>query len=416
MSPRRNRAAAPRQRTMTADAVCRSASHVPVVDAISRLGPITGPGQILDQSGADPAAQLAGEQTSHLVESWQYMGAAIRAVLCNASDNAVHFAYYAQLRAVLSVFAGSGIRVRLGKNFYLDAQGNRHAFVLPNGDRTHPVTWSLWDEWVKTTYAQELMQRRISLVAGIALGDIALVPSGSGALMSAWGYDLACGLADHTARNQASYHAKATSPSPVMTNSHLSLVERMWTLLLQNGEGVLFDATLVRYFVDRFVADAIEQSRGDARPADRASLLARVANMTEARTGVASGTLLQVLDAEVDTGLFEVAAARSTKVENVVSRALFLVRIATLAQSATLTDGAGPDAKRWLAAWLSSAGLYDPQVHDGPSDIAVDYEDALEEFHAADWSRAPASLWGSSARNTALLSRPEGFMGWALPL
>jgi hypothetical protein len=403
---------------MGAAAVCALASHGPIAEAIAKLGPVTGRGEVLDQSDASPATLLAGEQVSHLTEAWQYMGAAVRAVLCNAGDNATHFAYYAQLRAVLSIFAGSGIRVSLGKSFLVDQHGNKVAFELPKPvNRTHPMVWSLWDEWVKTPYAHDLMGKNMPVIAGISLSDLALIPASSSALLGAWGYDLARGDKDHTARNNASYKAHSRVASPDMDLTSIDLVRRIWTLLLENGGGVVFDATLVRYFVERYLASAVEQGAKDASIVDRASILERVIEQTSAKTGVSKSMLAQVFNADVDTKLFEHASAAETNVENVVSRALFLLRIATLALAEGLRTGANQHCKNWLAFWLQSGGLYDPDIHDAPSEISTDYEGALEELDDLDPARLPASVWSRGlAESSALLARPEGFVGWALPL
>lgn len=403
---------------MSAAAVCASAAHQPIAEALAKLGPVTAQGATLDQSVADDATLLAGEQVSHLTEAWQYMGAAVRAVLCNAGDNATHFAYYAQLRAVLSIFAASGIRVNLNKSFLITAHGSRVPFTLiGTKNRTHPMVWSLWNEWVKTAYARDLMGKNMSVISGISLSDLALIPASSGALLGAWGYDLARGEKDHTARNTASYNARSRFPSPTMGVDSVDLVRRIWTLLLDNGGGVVFDATLVRFFVERYLSSAVEQGVKDSRSVDRDSILERVIDQTSANTGVPRSTLEQVFSAEVDTELFEHASAPETNFENVISRALFLLRIATLALSSGLGGGAAQHCKRWLAYWLESGGLYNPGVHEGPSDIAIDYEEALEEFDGVDARNLPASMWaGRLAQTSALLSRPEGFVGWALPL
>lgn len=399
--------------------VCAKASHEAVASAVEKLGPVTGMGGTLDQSTGTDATLLAGEQVAHLMEAWQYMGAAVRSVLCNAGENSLHFAYYAQLRSVISIFAGSGIRLSLGKCFYLDGSGNKFDFELPKPvqTRTHPLAWAIWDEWVKTGYAQDLMGKNISIISGISLSSLALIPSSSGALLGTWGYDLARGKDDHHARNNASYRAKSRQASPQMDAGSVDLVRDMWTLLLESGGGVLFDATLVRYFVERHISASVRQAAEEGQTLDPQQLLSRVIEQTSANTGVAVSTLDDFFKVSVNTRLFEYASAQETKVENVVSRALFLLRVATLALATNLGGGSGRECKNWICRWLEAAGLYDPSLHDGPSEIAADYEGALEDFDLVDVSKLPQSVWAQNmAQSAALLARPEGFVGWALPL
>lgn len=418
-SPRRTEGRRVPRRGVTAAHVCASASHSAAAAALENLGPVIGRGETLDQSVAAHATLVAGEQVAHLMEAWQYMGAAMRSTLCNSDDNAVHFAYYAQLRAALSIFAGSGIRVRLGESFYLDNRGEKVDFQLapPIGNRTHPMAWAIWDEWVKTPYARDLMGENMSIVSGISLAKLSLIPASSGALLNSWGYDLARGATDHDARNVASYQAKSRQPSPLMSVASIELIRRMWTLLLGNGDGVLFDATLVRYFVERYIAATIVQGAEDGVTLDRQTLLGRMIKRTSANTGVSESILHEVFAAQVDTTLFDYASAEEANPENVLSRALFLVRVATLSLAENLKAGSKDECKSWLSHWLQGAGLYQLNVHDGPSAIAADYEEALDEFDSVDLSNLPSSIWiKDKAQCAALLSRPEGFVGWGLPL
>lgn len=399
-----------------ADVVCGNAANAAVVDAFARLGPITGPGQILDAAG-DDAACLAGDQVSHLMEAWQYLGAALRSVLCNAGDNAIHFAYYAQLRAAVSIFAGSGVRLRMGDNYYLDRAGARFSFQLSSGDRTHEATWAVWKEWVRTPFAQQLLSSNVSIISGVTLSDLMLVPTSPGALLTDWGYDLARGRDDHHARIEASYHAKARQPSPVMDEASVELVSGIWSLLMESGGGVVFDATLVRYFVEKYLAQQEEDevARGGVAP-DRAATLGRIIAMTSGRIGVPTSTLDKAFEAEVDLSLFDIASSPDKGAANVVCRALFLVRVATLALSENLKAN-GDECKKWLVQWLASAGLYDQAIHEEPKDLAVDYGEALDELNDIDMAHLPFAIWrGRAAEASALLSRPEGFIGWALPL
>mgnify|MGYP006904092584 CR=1 FL=1 len=91
---------------------CQVASGDPVRDAFSRLGPVVDFSSVLAADDPrDLAKCLAAEQIAHLVEGWRYCAAAFHASLVNATDNAQHFAYYAELRAAMPLFSGSGIRV-----------------------------------------------------------------------------------------------------------------------------------------------------------------------------------------------------------------------------------------------------------------------------------------------------------------
>lgn len=393
--------------------VCAQASSELVAAALRSLGPVDQIGSILDQSEGQPATLLAGEQVSHLAEAWQYLGAAIRSLLCNSEDNAVHFAYYAQLRAAKSIFCANGIRVKQEDCFYLSGESER---VIFHGPGTHKLVWDLWKEWVDTEYARSLIGESV-VAAGISLNDIEPLPSSSGQLVSAWGYDLAKGAEDRHARNAASYDAKSRAPSPLMDNTSIDLVRRMWSLLFEQGDGVLFDAALIRFVVDKYLTSKVDQALREGRQLHKAQLLEQLIDQTSRRTGASSSLLFQFFSESVDLKLFEIASKEESKAKNVLSRALFLVRLGTLALSRGLSSYNAPDCRVWLTHWLEGAGLYSRELHGEPSEIAGDYEYALEEFEAVNLEELPASVWRSDmAQWSALLSRPEGFVGWALPL
>lgn len=390
------------------------ASSEAVANAMSRLGPVTGPGAPLDQSENSATTLLAGEQVAHLIEAWRYMGAAIRSAMCNAPDNSIHFAYYAQLRSALSIFAASGVRVKQNDCFYVTEDGARADFG--RGARTHTLVWSLWDEWANTSYANKLMGRNVS-IAGVPLEQIPLVPTNAGPVLSTWGYDLAKGSIDREARNSVSYEANSRTPCSSMDDGSVDLIGHMWSLLLQDGEGVLFDAALVRFFIDRYVDTMIAQPTEEDEAVNKELLLDRIVNQTSASTGVSASTLQDLLDADVNLKLFEVASLSEANAENVLSRGLFLARMATLALSVSLSRYAAVDCKTWIVHWLARVGLYNKSVHVRPGEIAADYELAVEEFLDVDKNDLPASLWEADiAHFSAKLARPEAFVAWSLPL
>lgn len=126
--------------------VCKHADGRSTVTGMGSLGPVAAFSDLLLPSNANPQTTLAAEQLVHLVEGWRYAAAATNSVLSHATDQALHLAYYAELRAAMSLFAWSGIRVKQGAYYYLDSNGNQ---VRTAPQRTHDAVWGLWKEWVK---------------------------------------------------------------------------------------------------------------------------------------------------------------------------------------------------------------------------------------------------------------------------
>lgn len=391
----------------TPQSVFQRADSSVVAAAYGRLGPINNIGDVLDQRNAtDPAVTVASEQIGHLLDAFRYFSAALVAYLSNSRGNSVHFGYYSELRSALSLFAGSGVSVRLGKNRLIESTGAFKKFDTGN-NRTHPLTWSLWSEWIKTKDASDILYDGISLISGLSLRDFSALPDLSGVLYDSWGYDFfQISGQDHTARNKASYNTFPDRPLEQMGKAHTYFVSDIWSLLLRQGGGVAFDASLIRFFIEKLSA----RYRTDGRIAVyRRKLYRDVSN----QTGIPADTVETLISQAVEPKLFELAAKQDSDPEHVLSRAFFLLRIATLSVQLHARRGGKQAINAWLSNWLESLGLFDP------SDVSI--EDVEEDFVLAKESidlvngPLPAALWDATqAGSTVRLTRAEGFVAWGL--
>jgi hypothetical protein len=190
----------------------------------------------------------------------------------------------------------------------------------------------------------------------------------------------------------------------------------MWSLLLIGANGILFDTALVRYFVAKIVDGAVEEELQQGGQLDPTSVLDSIVTATAAQTNVDVETIRALFDQPIDTMLFDLASDKSGAPENVLCRAFFLLRFATLSVSRNLAASPSEPCQKWIRAWLSNAGLLDASVAD-PADMESDYRDALDDFYPESDVDLPRALWtGAQAGVTTLLTRAEGFLGWALPV
>lgn len=415
-APRNARTVSPAPSKPRADAssVFAAASSVSLELAYPALAPGVGSHDPLVAGGGDPV-EVAGAHVSHMLEAWRYFGASVNALLVNSPYNAIHFAYYAQLRAAMAVFAGEGIFVRQGHYFYLDAAGRKHSFAA---DGTHTFVWELWREWIKSSRAEELIGHHIKLMPLVRLSDIALSPR-PGGVLERWGFDLSVGAAEKEARNEASYDSKAPFPIPVLTNGHVSIVRSIWRLLLSDDSAIAFDAAFVRYLVDLAVTDAISAGGADDETISREQQLEDIAANVARATGQDAEALLRRLsDPGADDGLFRAASEPQQEVVNVLARALFLVRIASLSVARVLSkdETSSSNCKTWIRCWLSAIGVI-PNGDFEIEDLAVDFEDAISELGGTASDDLPGSLWsGGAAEYSARLSRVESACAWGLSL
>src|SRR5690606_3214514 len=98
----------------------------------------------------------------HCIDAWSYLGRAVGAMLRGDADAARHLAYYAELRAALSILARSGIAVLNGRHFILDSNG--HAVNFSNEDftsnripSTHVAAWVVLQRWAQSPSAAALL-------------------------------------------------------------------------------------------------------------------------------------------------------------------------------------------------------------------------------------------------------------------
>lgn len=401
---------------MDAAAYCPLGDGSHLAAGFAALGPITQAFDPLFLAGGTPASRVAAEQVAHFIEAWRYGSSALRAYMVNSRENALHFAYYAELRAALSLFAYSGISInQISGCGYLDQAGAFVTFKSTENNRTHPTVWAAWPEWVKRTDAQSLLER-MRLAPGVALGDFrdvlaAYAPVG---VLTDWGYDLVSGtLGDHTARNNSSYDPLlADAPLFEMTDACVDLVRQIWRSLIRGASGVAFDQDLIIFLADRSVRSIAGESPGHA------DYLAGQRTMLEAvsaRTGVDVTDIEQAINKPYSPALFQYALMPTTQPENVLSRAFFLLRLASIAVEQNLGLPASGQARAWVRNWLTSVGLFPSDGSMDVEDVAADYELSLEQF--VPQPPHPRGLWDiGMAEHSSRLSRPEAFISWGLPL
>lgn len=403
--------------------VCGIASGQAVRTAFERLGPIRRFGDLLAaDDSSDLARTLAAEQIAHLVEGWRYCASAFHACLVHANANAQHFAYYAELRAALSLFSGSGIRVKQGDGFCLDEHGSR--CDIPK-EKTHDLVWALWPEWVKRDDATRLL-RRVTLLPGVSIADIeeSLSVLGVDRSLDGWGYDLVqVGKNDGLARNIASYEGFwANRPLARMSTDDFELLRELWELLLPDNDRWRFDIELIRFLVRRALLtlksvrsgeeaeDGAEDGFADLAADDKD--LKGIVEEVARRCGADTQTLREMLAAVPIDRPFRLAEEGNTAFANMLCRAVFLLRLATLSVRESV-QATGNAAQAWLAHWLEHAGLWCLETEVDFADLADDWRLALDDIVPEE--PLPQTLWSEgNAHRSARLCRPEICLAWGV--
>jgi hypothetical protein len=385
--------------------ICKNASGIKVQQAFNKLGPINAFEDLLCPPGklVGPT-ELAAEQVFHMIEGWRYASAATTAFLNNSQHTALHFAYYAELRAALSLLSWSGIRVKRNG-------------IVPQSP-THTAVWGLWQSWVIRADAQALFNDNIRLTTGVSLAQVvtALQYIRPTQTLKGWGADLAKIKDDHSARNISSYEAFwMNTPLLKMKPEDLELILSLWKLLLPEETGLVFDSSLISYFVKQAVPGMLSQLNA-LKPATSSTSLAEamdiIALEISDNTGLDQDHIARRLDTtQYNTTPFELASAKDTQPQNVMCRAFFLLRLSMLATKSSISLNANKPASDWLSNWFEHAGLWTPSSAIEPYDLSIDYSDAIDQFYVA--PVAPSALWQPPIlSNTIRLTRPDACMVW----
>jgi len=359
-----------------------------------------------------PAA-LAVEALVHLTEGWRFLSAALSSMLANARAQAVHFAYYAELRAAISLLSSHGMRVSNGNNSYLELSG---ACKVPPWRKlpTHKVVWELWEAWAKTPAADALLLGQLKVLPSVSVGHLKASVSrvATNPTLTRWALDLSMGN-EHLARNEASYRTPtARGPFQHMQTSDFEFVRDLWALAEPTGYGLRFEQELVRYLIEAELDDAVG---GDA--AARIARRRLLVDDLERTTGTPRETLESFFnDGSSPSPIFQLAFEVDVKPANMIARAFFLLRLATLIPNGAMTSFPMTSAKHWLRDWLVHAGLFDPADGVEPKEKWLDFEH-LSVLPVPPMP-LPSQLHSTVSRSidTHLLSRADALLAWSAGL
>lgn len=355
-------------------------------------------------------ASLAAEAMVHLVEGWRFLSSATSAVLLNADDQAIHFAYYAELRAAFSLFSLFGLRISWKDSSYLNAQKNKGTPTWKNTP-THKVAWELWQEWIQSSHAEKLFYDQLIIFPSVSIRALHEVMSAISAtqVLKSWGFDLLNLSGDHKARNEASYQPLlARKKLKKMQKRDYDFVRQLWALAEPNGSGLNFEVELAKYLFSQNLP--IDPSERDER-------INHVVSNISNHTGVHSQNLDAILRQNpVAIDVFDSAFSTDLGAKNIMARAFFLLRIANLSIKESFDMYPESAGKGWLIDWLKYAGLVDPSGRMRPDDLWADFE-SLSTLQIPQ-KPLPYTLMQDpeGAMNVLRLGRHDAIMAWATGL
>ena len=179
---------------------------------------------------------IVASSVLHCMDGWSYLGRSLISFLSGDIDVSRHLAYYAELRAVMSILASEGIGVFEGKHAYISNKGN--CYKIGGYNRTHTFAWEAFDYWGQLSRSSDLLLSGIFGEGYSASEWLNYFTSASGSIaligqnwFSRWGLDLKRLSSDREARNLVSYRPTSlSSSSPPSPEKALEFVSHIWEM------------------------------------------------------------------------------------------------------------------------------------------------------------------------------------------
>lgn len=340
---------------------------------------------------------VAAAGPNHCIDGWSYASRALSAVLAGDGHAARHLAYYAQLRAGLSILSNLGIGIFNRTNFVITAAG---AIVRLDtsparrqnapGMGTHAIVWDALKEWALGVQTSRTFLKLVR-IRGTSLKECldAIWPGipATGAattLIEAWGVDLRRGKDEHKYRNISSYAPQAMNPLGTTAPEGLRFVQGFWNLF-EPTSGSSFDN------LDRFLLRSLllKQHRTIANNQDYANgaIASRYNELPAAIRSLASLEFLTNTQQPRSPELLQRANTKSQPAQatEMLARAFLLLRAATAFTQTSFVEAGlscnGGDLRSWIDPWAEARGFWSPKnpLAD-PIDLWADVELALIDF------------------------------------
>lgn len=360
-------------------------------------------GDILD---AVEGATLNGPQLSeymacsvplHLVDGWSYLARSWDALVKGDRRSAIHLAYYAELRAALSILAAEGIGVFNRRHVALDSAGAVHAWPPSpaTGQRTgtHVAVWDLLQAW------SEEPGRVVTFLDGITVEnraitswlDIAVRAATSSAIpvsssvrgtiakswLRAWSVDLESFPYDKTLRNRVSYNPGGIAPPPIR---NIRPDHEISEPLFQLWEELRPGAGSVEVSLDTALLKRALRLVQHSRPSITESWEGYISGLSNDASGLLIGSLLSA----DNSPLLAVASTKASEqsVEPILARACLLLRLASAAAAKLMKEAtiSRTDLEFWWGPYGENSGFWDSSGEpEAFSDLWMDISEALGE-------------------------------------
>jgi hypothetical protein len=379
---------------------------------------------------ADFLSYVANSSVVHCGDGWAYLGRAVSALLHGDVNSAVHLAYYAELRAAMSILSGNGVFIANGWNWVVESPTT---ITLLSRGPTHEATWQALSEWIKGAGAATLLGRVLypenvpfsQWAAGLPSGGLRPALED---LLERVAFDLQSFAVDRGRRNDSTYNPTRLRPVDPSPADLQRTVLNLWALLEPEvpGSFPVMDALLLEDVLTATYGAAHQafDQDGEATGVDWSAWPTWLATVLPAQFvgGEVEARLLSLSSGAPSTPFLEAAfqahAAAGHPVdfiEGMMMRTVVLLRVAT-GSCIDLLNQAGVafvDVQAWVDRLAEARGVWGTGDRpEYPEDLWADVDvarDALQNSSTADLFRMIRDLGAEGP----VLAQAERVVAWS---
>lgn len=371
---------------------------------------------------------------NHCLDGWGYLSRSVSALVARDGHSAKHMAYYAQLRAAMSMLAVSGVGIFNGLNICVDATGAVHKLEdnseNQNGRNTHSIVWPALDAWLRIDSNAARFLTAIKM-HGSNLKDAldSIWPNRQPAsivvpLINAWAFDLTIANRHHEQRNISSYTPHELNEIPCSFQDEMDFLSETWNALepsIPNGFSKIDSHILRRVF-----QMIHQQDNSVLDPADRVPLaISPVVTRYDALEPTLQQAVPQpfLLD-EVGAGeprIFQLASTDGSTPRAMISRAVLLLRAATALNVLTLNEAGFSQGRAEIRPWLDPLLVHrgivaENALPDRMADLWDSTKFAVEDFQTSltDCSYEPHAFFAAKLNGTPEVTQLERAAMWGI--
>lgn len=368
-----------------------SASRLPIIDGLKTIKQIQIPRSSLlipnnqlakdaikaiDKRNTSPLRYtdvnnyIAASSISHVLDGWGYLSNAVNAYLNGDSGVAIHLAYYAELRAVMSILASEGIGVFSNTHLSVNSstkydvftkkrkkiRDNRYPIGHPqawtkkdtNSLGTHVFAWDALDKWCKSTSKPAVHLLKIFRVNGHDFSDLmaGFHPSASPLQTSGiakhwlnqWAFDVKRYRSDRELRNFVSYRPQTIDDFSNRMNFKESIqsIYKLFQVLSPSSNNPFdyLDKLLLKALFQEFYSRPGISARGSFQELAQESFEKLGASFDATTQRI----LLDPTTINGSHSIFQEASQLQTSPLSVISRAALLLRVSTGTTSLLLEE------------------------------------------------------------------------------